>query len=170
MVHISSRRESNRWPLESFAHAADGLHDRLGLRVVVTWAPGDVLNPYFPGDDGRVEEMVGRMRTRPVLLRTPTLNELVAAVSLSDFVLSPDGGLIHIAAALGVPQVALFGSADPRQWAPVNEKARVLHRDGGADRISVEEVVAAATDVMARWGRSRAEAGVTGAAGRAGAA
>lgn len=170
LVHISSRRETSRWPLPAFAEAADALRERLGCTILLSWSPGDSRNLLFPGDDGKAEEVARRMRTRPVLLRTPTLNELVAAVSLSDFVLSPDGGLIHIAAALGVPQVALFGSADPRQWAPVNEKARVLHRDGGADRISVEEVVAAATDVMARWGRSRAEAGVAGAAGRAGAA
>jgi ADP-heptose:LPS heptosyltransferase len=87
------------------------------------------------------------------MLRTPALAELIAAVSLSDFVLSPDGGCMHIAAALGVPQVALFGKADPRQWGPINQKCAVLSGHGRADRISVEEAVSAAIAVMSRWGR-----------------
>jgi len=156
LVHISSKREANRWPLPAFARAADALHERLGLSVLLSWAPGDSRNPLFPGDDGRVEEVAARMRTRSILLRTPALPELIAAVSLSDFVLSPDGGCMHIAAALGIPQVALFGKTDPRRWGPVNQKSLVLHGNGRADRISVEEVVDAAVAVMSRWGRGRA--------------
>ena len=93
------------------------------------------------------------MRTQPIVLRTPALAELIAAVSLSDFVLSPDGGCTHIAAALGVPQVALFGKADPRQWGPINQKSIALYGHGRADRISVEEVGSAAVAVMSRWGQ-----------------
>jgi ADP-heptose:LPS heptosyltransferase len=170
LIHISSRREDNRWPLPAFARAADALRERLGLSPVLSWAPGDATNPLFPGDDGKADEVAARMATRPILLRTPTLAELIAAVSLSDFVLSPDGGFMHIAGALQIPQVALFGGSDPRQWGPVNPKSRVLRRDGRADRISVEEVVAAATEVLARWGRGRPAAGVAGPATQGGTA
>ena len=93
------------------------------------------------------------MRTPPVLLRTPELDDLIAAVAVSDFVLSTDGGLMHIAAALDVPQVVLFGRTDPRHWAPVSQKSAVLQRGPRVEAISVDEVVAAATAVMARWGR-----------------
>jgi ADP-heptose:LPS heptosyltransferase len=106
------------------------------------------------------------MRSRPILLRTPALSDLVAAVSLCDFVLSTDGGLMHIAAALDVPQVVLFGKTGTAHWAPVTEKSALLRRDGPADRISVEEVVTAAMDVMARWGRGRAAVGAPAAVGR----
>lgn len=167
LVHISSRHEANRWPLPAFAQAADALHERLGLTVVLSWAPGDTDNPFFPGDDGKAEEVARLMRTRPTLLRTPELAELIAAVSLCDFALSTDGGPMHIAAALGVPQVALFGKGGVERWAPVSEKSVVLHRGRGADRISVDEAVAAATGVMGRWGRGRGAVGVAGAAARA---
>jgi len=153
-VHISSRREHNRWPLPAFAQAADALRDRLGLTVVLSWAPGDAHNPLFPGDDGKAEEVAARMRTRPILLRTPTLAELIAAVSLSDFVLSPDGAVVHIAAALRIPQVALFGRTSEGQWAPVNEKS-VLLKGSRADRIPVDEVVSAAVSVVSQWERGR---------------
>jgi ADP-heptose:LPS heptosyltransferase len=152
-VHISSRREPNRWPLVAFAQVADALRERYGFTVLLSWAPGDAANPLFPGDDGNAEKVAGLMRTRPVLLRTPSLAELIAAMSVSDFVLSPDGGCVHIAAALGIPQVALFGKAYLDQWRPVNPRSIVLHGGGRADRISVDEVVAAATTLFSRWGR-----------------
>lgn len=153
LVHISNRRETSRWPPAAFAQAADLLHERLGLTTVLSWAPGDARNPLFPGDDGKAEAIAQRMRARPILLATPTLDELIAAVSLSNFVLSTDGGLMHIAAALDVPQVVLFGKTGVAHWAPVSEKSALLQRGARVDGISVDEVVAAAAVVMARWGR-----------------
>lgn len=160
LVHISARREDNRWPLASFAHAVDALSERLGLSILLSWAPGDASNPLFPGDDGRAVEVAARTRRRPSLLPTPTLEELIAAVSLSDFVLSPDGGVMHIAAALGVPQVALFGKTGIVHWAPVSQKSAVLQRGQRVDNIPVEDVLAAATELMARWGGRGAMVGV----------
>ncbi len=167
LVHISNRREASRWPPSSFVRAADLLRERLGYSILLSWSPGDATNPLFPGDDDKAEEVAGGMRTRPILLRTPTLTDLIAAVSVSDLVLSSDGGLMHIAAALDVPQVVLFGRTDTRQWAPVSRKCLVLQRDGRADRISVDEVVAAAIDLMSRWGREAAS-GLPSAARREG--
>jgi hypothetical protein len=63
---------------------------------------------------------------------------------------------MHIAAALDIPQVVLFGKTYQSQWAPISQKSVVLQRDLRADRISVDEVVAASTAVVSRWGRSRA--------------
>ena len=166
LVHISTRRESSRWPLPAFALAADALHERLGLTVLLSWAPGDAKNPLFPGDDGKAEEVARLMHTRPTLFRTPELAEMIAAVSLSDFVLSSDGGLMHIAAALGIPQVALFGKGGVERWAPVSEKSIALDRGGRADRISVGEAVAASVEVMSRWGRGKAFAAARGTTGR----
>jgi heptosyltransferase III len=152
-VHISSRRDVNRWPVSAFAQAADVLHERFGFSVLLSWAPGDETNPLFPGDDDKADEVASLMRTRPILLRTPRLAELIAAMSLSDFVLSPDGGCVHIAAALGIPQVAVLGKAYLEQWRPVNPRSIVLHGGGRADRITVDEVVAAAASLVSRSGR-----------------
>jgi len=157
LVHISSRRESSRWPLTSFAKTADFLQERLGLTVLLSWAPGDASNPLFPGDDGKAEDVARQMRTRPILLPTPTLSELIAAMSLSNLILSTDGGPMHMAAALDVPQVVLFGKTGQAHWAPISEKCAILQRGQRVDGIAVEEVEAAISAVMARWGRRTAD-------------
>ncbi|MFO1059441.1 MAG: glycosyltransferase family 9 protein [Dongiaceae bacterium] len=55
-----------------------------------------------------------------------TLAEAVALLGLADAVVSNDSGLMHVAAALGRRQVALYGSSDPRRTPPLNPAARIL--------------------------------------------
>jgi ADP-heptose:LPS heptosyltransferase len=156
LLHISNRREDRQWPLPFFTRAADLLREQLGLSILLSWSPGDPRNPLFPGDDAKAEEVAAQMRMRPILLRTPTLEEMIAAVSLSDLVLTTDGGLMHIAAALDIPQVVPFGPTDPGHWGPVSQRSVVLQRGGRADNISVEEVVEAAAAVLSRSSGMRA--------------
>ena len=55
-----------------------------------------------------------------------TLDEAIDLVAGADFVVSNDSGLMHVAAALGRPQVALFGSSSPEHTPPQSAASRVL--------------------------------------------
>ena len=57
---------------------------------------------------------------------TPTMKEYARAVSGMDLVVTNDGGPMHVAAALGVPTVALFGPTDERVFGPLGPHARVV--------------------------------------------
>jgi ADP-heptose:LPS heptosyltransferase len=163
LIHISNRREASRWPLAAFAAAADRLQERFGTPVVLSWAPGDSSNRLFPGDDGTAAEVAKQMRGRAVLLSTPSLDDLIAAIGLSGCVLSTDGGPMHIAAALTIPQVVIFGKTSTSQWAPVSEQCAVLQRGSRADQITVEEVVGAAVTILSSRPRPAFDAGTSGA-------
>ena len=55
-----------------------------------------------------------------------SLDEAMALIAGANFVVSNDSGLMHVAAALGRPQVALFGSSSPVHTPPASPAARVL--------------------------------------------
>ena len=54
------------------------------------------------------------------------LSQAMALIASSQAMLSNDSGLMHVAAAMGVPQVAVFGSSSPLHTPPMSDKAVVL--------------------------------------------
>lgn len=61
-----------------------------------------------------------------VMAGATTLDEAIALIAGSRGMVSNDSGLMHVAAAFGVPQVAVFGSTSPEHTPPLNRLAKVL--------------------------------------------
>jgi len=58
-----------------------------------------------------------------------SLGEAIDLMSITSAVVSNDSGLMHVAAALNVPLIAVYGSSDPRHTPPMSEKASILYLD-----------------------------------------
>jgi ADP-heptose:LPS heptosyltransferase len=140
-IHISARRPAQRWPVARYAALAAQLAREAG--VLLLWAPGSRDNPRHPGDD---EAAAAVLQAAPAALPVPTpdLATLITALSLADRVVCPDGGAMHLAAALGKPVVALFGDSPVERWRPWGVPHRVLRPESHdlAD-LPVEEVLEA---------------------------
>ncbi len=103
---------AKRWP--HYAALAGLLDERIVLLGSAKDAP--FCEEIAAAAPGRVLQLAGR---------TP-LGDAFALVARARAVVSNDSGLMHVAAAFGVPQVALFGSSSPLHTPPLNERAQVL--------------------------------------------
>ncbi len=58
------------------------------------------------------------------------LRDAILALRSADVAVTNDSGLMHIAAAIGTPTVAIFGPTSPRLWAPLNPLAAIIEPPG----------------------------------------
>ena len=147
-----------RWPAERFAAVARAASES-GAGVYIVGGPADA------------EAVAGVQAALPQPLPDAsfgsTVRQMAAVVGRADVLLSNDSGPMHIAAAQGVPCVALFGPTDPARFGPWGQGHTVIRasvscapcyrgRDVACAQadcmksIAVDEVVAAVTDVLAR--------------------
>ena len=110
--------ETKRWFPDRFAAVLQRLQ-KPGRRFLLVGGTGE--EPF-------AEQISLGANLLPInLVGRTTVVEVVALIGQCNLFLSNDSGLMHIAAALGIPQVALFGSTDPQKTAPLNERAVVIH-------------------------------------------
>lgn len=112
--------QAKRWPLERYAQAADEISARLPQ-------PAEWLFFGAPGEKAMGETLSVQVTAahRNLVGRT-TLAELIAELRTCDLLLTNDTGTMHLAAALGVPTVSIFGSTEPSLTGPVGDPHRVL--------------------------------------------
>jgi lipopolysaccharide heptosyltransferase II len=113
----SSCRARLWWP-ERTAAVLDALHARHGTAAVVLGAPSD-----GPFGDGVVAAARSPVRT---LAGRTSLRELAAVLARCRLAFGPDSGALHLAAALGVPVVSLWGATSALRSAPFGSERWVV--------------------------------------------
>lgn len=109
---------AKQWLPERYAELADRIHELLGAQILLFGGPED-------GPFGR--QIAQMMRHAPVNLAGKTLlKEAMALIEKCRILITNDSGLMHVAAALKVPLVAIFGSTDFRATGPLSPQSRVI--------------------------------------------
>ncbi len=146
---------AKRWPPDRFAAVADEMVRRFGVRIAILGSLAE----------REIAETVRRQMKAPAtqLAGRTTVREMMAILSRCRLLVTNDSGPMHVAAALGVPVVAVFGPTDPTATSPGGKGNRIVqwpvecspctHRVCPIDhrcmeRITVESVLAAA---QASW-------------------
>ena len=112
---------AKRWPEDRFAELARILQNRHGVEIAVTGAVED--RPLAAA------LMDGLPRSAADLTGKTTLRGLLGLISLASVFITNDTGPMHLANALRVPVVALFGPTDPAVTAPFHEPRAILKKD-----------------------------------------
>jgi heptosyltransferase II len=112
---------AKRWPADRFAALADHLARARGARIVITGAAGEA--PIAAA-------VAAAMTTAPInLAGRTTLRRLLAVIGEASLFITNDTGPMHMANALRVPIVALFGPTEPKATAPFHAPSVVLKKE-----------------------------------------
>jgi heptosyltransferase-2 len=151
----ASYGSAKRWYPDRFAGVARQLADAWHAKVIIFGGPGETA---IAGDierhlDGTALNVAGKT----------TVRELMALIKRCNFFITNDSGPMHIAAAFGVPLVAIFGPTDHTGTSPWSSNSVVVRRECECapcklrecpidhrcmTRVTVDDVVKAGSELM----------------------
>jgi heptosyltransferase-2 len=154
---------SKRWPASAYA----ALTRRLLATGASVWVVGG------PAEKAVAAEIIGDSAARD--LTGTDLRDAILTLASATAAVSNDSGLLHVAAALGVPTIGIFGPTSPWHWAPLNPLAATIETKSALDcrpchkpvcrlghhrcmhEIGIDEIVAAATSALASVAADRSQ-------------
>lgn len=113
-------QERRRWAKEKFAQLGDILSNRYRARTLIFGGPDEIQ---------LAQEILALMKCKGYLVKGTTLRQSAALIERCDLFVSNDSGLMHIAAALKVPVVAIFGPTNPVWVRPYGTKYLIVRRE-----------------------------------------
>ena len=118
LLHPGAGRAEKAWGEERFAHLARGLLRERGLVPIVSWGPGD---------EHRAERLRALLPKRPPMPKLGFAG-LARVIRASTLFIGGDTGPLHLADALGVPTLALFGPTYPARNGPYRDRRGIVTR------------------------------------------
>jgi heptosyltransferase-2 len=112
---------TKRWPTEHFAALAE--------KLIAQNANNQIILLGSKSDHILAQEITSQIKQASNIHNwcgNTSLDEAIALIGMSKAVISNDSGLMHIAAALQTPQIAIFGSSDPAHTPPLSNKAKII--------------------------------------------
>lgn len=113
---------TKRWPVAHFASLAQAL--------LSTEPEAQIILLGSKSDHVLAQSIFAQANSLPRIHNwcgNTSLDEAIALIGMCKALISNDSGLMHIAAALKIPQVAIFGSSDPHHTPPLSNKAKILY-------------------------------------------
>lgn len=109
VVQPTSRFVTKEWTCEGFAEIAGSLVKEHGFQVVLSGGPGE---------ESKLRSVAQRCKENVLICGGVSIGELLWVLRGAKLFVGNDSGPTHLAAALGVPTVVLFGSSDADVWYP----------------------------------------------------
>lgn len=148
---------AKKWFPERFSAVADKLIEQFSAQIIL----------FGSNQDKKSADAVQRNAHRPLinLAGKTNLKEAIAVIAGCSLFVSNDSGLMHVAGALNIPTVAIFGSTNPVTTSPAGDKSIVIYKNASCspclketcptdfrcmDMISVEDVYEAAQGLLKR--------------------
>jgi len=112
---------AKKWFPERFAEVADNLNEKFSARIIVMGGKSD-------RETAREVQKLAKTKLINLAGKT-TLQEAIFLISQCQLFISNDSGLMHIAGALNIPTIAIFGSTNPITTAPVGNRSVIVRHE-----------------------------------------
>ena len=119
-IHPGGSTFDKRWPEANYAQIADRLVKQRGAKILILRGP----------KEAELERNIQKaMQSESIAYAPRSIRELAGLLKQCHLVVCNDSGPMHIAAALNVPTVGLFGPTDHVVWKPLSDQSAVVRRD-----------------------------------------
>ncbi len=119
-IHPGGSSYDKRWPERQYAELADRLVQQYNATILLLRGPEEKALAH---------NIQQAMQSDAIVHAPETIRELGALLSCCNLVVCNDSGPMHLAAALDIPMVAVFGPTDHVAWHPMSENASIVRRD-----------------------------------------
>ena len=112
--------ETKQWGDENYAQLADRLIGDLGMEVIFLWGPSEL---------DMIKPIQKKMQQRALRDCPTTLKQSMALMQRAQLFIAGDTGPLHIAAALDIPCLGIYGPSSPERNGPYGKIHRVVQTD-----------------------------------------
>jgi lipopolysaccharide heptosyltransferase I len=119
-LNPGSSWKSKIWPSKNYAQLADILIRNSKGKVVLLWGPGE---------ENLIESISNLMEEKSVIAPKTGLKELASLISRCTLFIGSDSAALHIASALSIPSIGLYGPTDPQRNGPYGSGNVAIKKD-----------------------------------------
>lgn len=119
-VHPGSGGMRKRWPLWKYLMLMEELHRQDDIFFVVILGPAE-----SDGDYETLKAFISAKGMRADVKKNMPVSLVVQALREASLYIGNDSGITHLAAALGIPAVAIFGPTDHNVWKPLGNRTTI---------------------------------------------
>ncbi|MBN2038518.1 MAG: glycosyltransferase family 9 protein [Spirochaetes bacterium] len=103
----NSPRSSRKWPADNFITTGKNLISKYNAKILLAWGPGE---------EEYTENILQKIGNNAEMLPRTTFTEMAAVFAKSDLIICLDGGAKHIANAVGIRSITIYGPTNPFVW------------------------------------------------------
>ena len=130
---IASSSEEKDWSFKKYAQVIDYADQKLDLQPMLIGGPSQLEKNY-------ADEICSRCRTTPVMALEKPIRTTLLQIAGSRLIVAPDTGPLHMAVALNVPTIGLYGYSNPRRCGPYRKYHDLLidkYNDPGEENMPI---------------------------------
>ncbi len=112
--------KTKEWGIKNYAELCGRIVKEINADVILTWGPGE---------EAMVNGITASMPFSPLVAPPTSIKQLIALLRRCRLFIGGDTGPLHIAAALKIPTVAIYGPSNPSRNGPYGDGHIILHKE-----------------------------------------